>query len=179
MTLSAVIEQILGSNVNTSLNFTVDGGVDVTIPAGSVVASDNQRFTGSIVVHTVVFSANKTTYSDDLPSEITTMSNEGEKILYETRVLARTQLVDENGTALSVKKSWSLSVDLGDFDIDTTVTVLLYNGTWSVLAEFTVGETVSRHKRQNNGNTFELENPNLFWAIATAINPSQICYLQV
>ena len=186
VTLSAVTEMTLGSNVNESLNFTVDGGVDVTIPQGSVVTSDNQTFTGSVVVRTVVFSANETTYSDDLPSEITTMSDEGEEILYETRVLARTQLVDEEGNELSVRESLSLSVDLSDFEENTTVTVLLYNGDtniWSVLESFTVGSTGSRRKRQDggngNGNSFGIGNPNSFWAIATAINPSQICYLQV
>ena len=184
VTLSAFIEEDLGSNVNMSLNFSVDGGVDVTIPAGSVVTSDNQTYTGNVIVRTVTFTANQTTYSDDLPSEITTMSEGGEEVFYETRVLARTQLVDDQGNPLSVRKSLSLSVDLSGFDNNTVVTVLLYDGdagNWSVLDSFTVGSE-SRRKRQNgngNRNGVALGNPNTFWAVATALNTSQICYLQV
>ena len=184
VTLSAVTVVELGSNVNMSLDFAVDGGVDVTIPEGSVVTSDNQTYTGPVIVRTVTFTANQATYSDDVPSEITTMSEGGDEVFYETRVLVRTQLVDDQGNPLSVRESLSLSVDLSGFDNNTVVTVLLYDGdtgTWSVLDSFTVGSE-SRRKRQNgngNGNEVALENPNTFWAVATALNTSQICYLQV
>ena len=188
VTLSAVTVIEFSSNVNMSLDFAVDGGVDVTIPAGSVVTDDNQTYTGPVFVRTVTFTANQTTYSDDLPSEITTMSDEGDEVFYETRVLVSTQLVDDQGDPLSVRESLSLSVDLSGFDNNTVVTVLLYDGdagTWSVLDSFTVGSE-SRRKRQNgngngngNGNEVALEDPNTFWAVATALNPSQICYLQV
>ena len=184
VTLSAVTVIEFSSNVNMSLDFAVDGGVDVTIPAGSVVTDDNQTYMGPVIVRTVTFTANQTTYSDDLPSEITTMSDEGDEVFYETRVLVRTQLVDDQGNPLSVRESLSLNVDLSGFDNNTVVTVLLYDGdtgTWSVLDSFTVGSE-SRRKRQNgngNGNEVALENPNTFWAVATALNTSQICYLQV
>ena len=179
VTLSAFTETVLSISPNMSTDFSVDGGVDVTIPASSVLDANNKTFTGTVVVRTVTFSVNQTTYSDDLPSEITTMSDTGEEVFYETRVLARTQLVDENGTALSVRESLSLSVDLSGFDNNTVVTVLLYDGdagTWTVLESFTVGSSVSRRKRQGNGNGIT---PNSFWAVATALNPSQICYFQV
>ena len=183
VTLSAFTVTVLSISPNMSTDFSVDGGVDVTIPADSVLGANNETFMGTVIVRTVTFSVNQSTYSDDLPSEITTMNDTGGEVFYETRLLARTQLVDENGTALSVRESLSLSVDLSGFDNNTEVTVLLYDGnTWTVLETFTVGS--SRRKRQNgngngNGNAFALGNPNTFWAIATALNPSQICYIQV
>ena len=179
VTLSAFNNRTLGSNVNMSLDFPVDGGVNVMIPPNSVVTSNNQAFTGDVIVRTFVFSANQATYSDELPPEITTMDDGGREVFYETRVLARAQLVDDNGNGLNVTNPLSLSINFDDFDFEagTTVSVLFYNGTtntWSVLADFTVG---SRRKRQLN--SVELPDPNSFWAVATAVNISQICYLQV
>ena len=176
VSLTAVAEETLGSNLNTSLNFDVDQVVNVTIPENTVITNDTVAFNGEVIVRTNFFSTSQSTYSDDFPLEITT-ENGSEQVFYEARVLARIQLIGENGTELGISEPISLSLDFSDFEPGTTVSLLLYNemaGIWMVDNEFTAGS----RKRQTNGVAM-LPDTNTFWTVGTATNQQQICYLQV
>ena len=177
--LSAVIVDILGDNVNTSLSFTVAEVVAVLIPENTVISTNNDTFTGEVTVRTTVFSANQTTYSSDLPPEIVVVNGD-QQTFYEARVLALTQLVDENGTVLSISQAINLTVDFSQFADNTVITLLLYdetNGIWTVESEFTLSSTAKRQSAASA--TVSLSNTNRFWAIATAVPQQDICYLQV
>ena len=177
--LSAVIVDLLGTNVNTSLNFTVAEVVAVFIPENTVISTNNDTFTGKVTVRTTVFSTNQTEYSSDLPPEIVVV-NGNQQTFYEARVLALTQLVDENGTVLNISQAINLTVDFSQFADNTVITLLLYddtNGVWTVESEFTLSSTT---KRQSETSAIvSLSNTNRFWAIATAVPQQDICYLQV
>ena len=176
VSLIAVAEETLGSNVNMSLNFNVDEVVNVAIPENSVVTNDTEVFNGGVIVRTNFFSTSQSTYSNDFPLEITTV-NGSQQVFYEALVLARIQLVGENETALSIREPFSLSLNFSDFEPETIVSLLLYNetaGIWIVDDEFTAGS----RKRQTNGVAM-LSDVNAFWAVATTVNPQEICYLQV
>ena len=177
--LSALIVDLLGTNVNTSLSFTVAEVVAVLIPENTVISTNNDTFTGEVTVRTTVFSANQTAYSSDLPPEIVVVDG-NQQTFYEARVLALTQLVDENGTVLSISQAINLTVDFSQFADNTVITLLLYdetNGIWTVESEFTLSSTAKRQSAASA--TVSLSNTNRFWAIATAVPQQDICYLQV
>lgn len=183
--LAAAVVQPLGANVNRSLSFDVGQVVSVGIPENTVITLDNELFEGNVSVRTVFFSMDQSTFSNDFPPEVTVNSG-GALTFYTTRVLARTELFDENGNTLNISTSLSLSVNFSQFDPTSgdTVSLLLYNpliGTWVEQSTFDITQATTAAKRQAGEMTgvAALPSTDTFWAIAVAIQSSEICYLQV
>ena len=182
--LASVDEMLLGNNTNTNLTFDVgDQLVSIVIPPNTVVTTDNEPFEGNVIVQTVFVSMDQPTSTSDFPPEVTT-SNDGVVTFYTTRVIARTQLVGQDrNVQLNISSNISLSVNFSQFSVGDTVSLLLFDpmlGTWVETSTFVV-TTASLSKRQvgQMRGTAQLPRTDVFWAIATALNPADICYLQV
>ena len=181
--LAAAVVQSLGANVNNSLSFDVGQVVSVGIPENTVITLDNEPFEGDVNVRTVFFSMDQSTFSSEFPPEVTVNSG-GALTFYTTRVLAMTELFDENGNTLNISASLSLSVNFSQFSSGDTVSLLLYDsllGTWVEQSTFNITAVTTAGKRQAGEMTgvASLPSTDTFWAIALAIEPTDICYLQV
>lgn len=191
--LSAAVQEVLGSNENRSLNFSVGQIAEVTVPENTVVfTSNNNIFNGSVTARTVFFSMEQSmssvSYSDEFPREVTTTDG-GVITLYATRLLARTELIDENGSPLSISRALSISVDFNSQLTSSSgdrLSLLLYNeitGMWTVQSQFNFTSPTLKRKRQATNETTTgittLPSTNVFWAVSLALDNSQICYLQV
>ena len=183
--LAATFVESLGSNVNRTLSFDVGQLVTISIPENTVITVGDELFQGNVSVRTVFFSMEQPTFSSGFPSEVTVNSG-GALTFYTTRVLARTELFDENGDTLNINISLSVSVNFSQFDPTSgdTVSLLLYDailGTWVEQSTFNITAITMGGKRQAGEMTgaAALPDTDVFWAIAVRIEPTEICYLQV
>ena len=183
--LAAAVEESLGGNVDRPLSFDVGQLVMVGIPENTVV-SLGELFEGNVTVRTIFFAMEQSTFSSEFPSEVTVNSG-GALTFYTTRVLARTELLNENGDTLNISRSLSLNVNFSQFDPASgdTVTLLLYDeslDTWVEQSTFNITPiTPVAGKRQAGemSGAALLPSTDTFWAIALPVEQTDICYLQV
>jgi len=181
--LSPEEQQFLGSS-NDNLTILISSVVIVDIPANSIIDDSGNIFDGNVTVQTVFFAVGNTdSYSDTFPSAVVT----GQGIFYQSRVIARTQLFDENGAQLNINPDTPVNVILNfslfDQSQNITLSLLLFNetNTWNVHSNFTTF-TVTTTKRQTTDlvtATGPLSNTQFFWAVGLPVDNSDIVYLQV
>jgi len=184
--LSPVEQQPLGSS-GDNLTISISPIATVDIPANSIVTSDGTAFNGSVTAEINIFTADgDDTYSDSFPPEIVTEEEDG-MVFYQSLVLARTELQDEDGNVLDVDSSSPVTVVL-TLDIDqpdnVTVLLLLFNdttGLWVVHSNFTFTAASSKKRQAARSVTGAVELPNAsqLFSICLPIQSNNIIYLQV
>ena len=185
--LSPEEQQFLG-NSGDNLTFSIGSVAIVDVPANTIVDGSGNMFDGNVTVQTVFFAVDNTdSYSDIFPPEVVT-GQDGNTIFYQSRVIARTQLFDENGAQLNINPATSINVVLNfslfDQSQNLTLSLLLYDdqsNSWSVDSDFII-TTATTNKRQTADLMTAigpLSDTQLFWAVGLSIDSTDIVYLQV
>ena len=185
--LSPVELQFLGSSTD-NLTIPIGSVAIVDVPANTIVDGSGNMFDGNVTVQTVFFAVDSSgSYSDIFPPEIVTTQS-GNTVFYQSRLIARTQLFDQNGDQLAVNSGTPVNVVLNfslfDQSQNLVLSLLLFDdvsGTWSVDSNFTTA-AVTTTKRQTIDPTTvtgSLSNTQLFWAVGLVVDLSNIVYLQV
>jgi len=184
--LSPEEQQFLGSS-GDNLTFSIGSVAIIDVPANTIVDGSGNAFDGNVTVQTVFFSVDNTdSYSNIFPSEVVTGQDGNTPVFYQTRVIARTQLLDDNGAQLNINPATPVNVILNfsifDQSLNLTLSLLLFDdqsNSWSVDSTFTTTTAESTTKRQALNPmtvTGTLTNTQLFWAVGF---PVDVVYLQV
>ena len=185
--LSPVVRESLGSS-SDNLTVPISDIATVDIPANSVVNTDGTPFTGNVTAEINIFTAGSDdSYSDSFPPEIVTEQVGGSTVFYQSLVLARTELLDDDGNSLDVDPDRPVTVvltlDLFD-QTDVTLLLLLFNdttGLWTIGGNFTFTDDVSKKRqaqRQVSG-AVTIPNARQLWSVSRPIQANDIVYLQV
>ena len=185
--LSPEEQQFLGSS-RDNLTIPIGSVAIVDVPANTIVDGNGNMFDGNVTVQTVFFAVDEIdSYSDTFPSEIVT-EQDGNTIFYQSRVIARMRLFDENDTQLNINPDSPVNVVLNfslfDQSQNLILSLLLFDdvtGSWSIHSNFTT-TTATTTKRQTidlTTATGPLSNSQLFWAVGLPVTSNDIVYLQV